>query len=188
MQKQYDSYGTIKELVFNIIHQTKGFVDYETITAEVKKHFPKSKWKKTHWAWYKTQIKNGRFRDLFSAEMRANLALGKRNGQAKDNKIKRVGDAILRHIRFVIGEVAGNDVNLRFKLNRWIFARLQQEEIKAKRPVKQKLWDSGMKSCQSCDKEFKNLKGVEIHRNDSTIGYSVENCILLCRPCHQKPA
>ncbi|GAH31372.1 unnamed protein product, partial [marine sediment metagenome] len=107
MQKQNDPYETIKELVFDIIRRTKGFTDYETVTAEVRKYFPQSKWKKTHWAWYKTQIRNGRFRDLFSEEVRANLALGKKKQQAKDNEIKRIGDAILNHIRFVIGEVAG---------------------------------------------------------------------------------
>jgi len=187
MQKQNDSYQYIKDLVFDIIHRSKGFVDYETVTAEVKKYFPQSKWKKTHWAWYKTHIKNGRYRDLFSEEERANLGLGKQKKQAGDNEVKRIGDAILKHVRFVIGEVAGDDINLRFKLNRWVFARLQQEEVKAKRPIKQKLWDLGMKSCQSCGKEFKTLKGVEIHRKDSTMVYSVENCILLCRTCHQKP-
>jgi len=51
MQKQNDSYQYIKDLVFDIIHRSKGFVDYETVTAEVKKYFPQSKWKKTHWAW-----------------------------------------------------------------------------------------------------------------------------------------
>jgi hypothetical protein len=186
MQKQNNAYGTIKDLVFDTIHRTKGFMDYDTITAKVKKHFPKSKWNKTHWSWYRTQIKNGQFKNKFSEEERTNLSLGKKNGQPKDNKVKRVGDAILRHIRFMIGEVAGDDISLRFKLNRWIFARLQQEEIKAKRPVKQKLWDSGMTSCRLCGKKFNTLKDVEIHRNDSARGYSVENCILLCRPCHQK--
>jgi 5-methylcytosine-specific restriction endonuclease McrA len=53
-------------------------------------------------------------------------------------------------------------------------------------PVKQSLWDSGMKTCQGCGKEFQNLKGIEIHRKDSSLEYSTENCELLCRPCHQR--
>lgn len=199
MQKQNDSYRYIKDLVFDIIHRSKGFVDYETVTAEVKKYFPQSKWKKTHWAWYRSHIKHGRFRDEFSDEERANLEqYNKRGGWKKsnqikgkrlrkENKVKRIGDAILKHVRFVIGEFAGDDVDLRFKLNRWVFARLQGDENKAKGPVKKKLWNKMKnKKCPSCHKKFKTIKGVEIHRKDQTRGYSVENCILLCRTCHQK--
>jgi hypothetical protein len=41
MQKQNDSYQYIKDLVFDIIHRTKGFVAYENVTAEVKNIFLK---------------------------------------------------------------------------------------------------------------------------------------------------
>jgi hypothetical protein len=63
-----------------------------------------------------------------------------------------------------------------------------QAEIRAKRPIKKQLWNSGMKSCQTsgCGKEFKTLKNVEIHRRNNSKGYSVENCILVCRECHEK--
>jgi len=101
MQKQNDSYYHIKDLVFDIIHRSKRFVDYETVTAEVKKYFPQSKWKKTHWAWYRSQIKHGRFRDEFSDEERANLGLGKQKRPAGDNEVKRIGDAILRLQRYL---------------------------------------------------------------------------------------
>jgi len=194
------SYKFIIDLVFDIIHQTKGLADYEIVTTEVKKRFPKSKWQKSHWAWYRTQIKTGRFKHLFSEEERTNLAksakqrkegrkaklnLGKAEPVEEENDIKRIGDALLNHVRFIIKETAKDDADLRFKLNRWVYARLMQGEIREKRPIKQKLWDTGMKSCQSCGRKFKTLKGVEIHRIDSKIGYSVENCDLLCRPCHQ---
>lgn len=129
MQKGNDSYRTIKALVFAIVRRTKGLVDYETVTAEVKKHFPQSKWQKTHWSWYRTQIKNGRFRHLFSKETRANLALGKKNKQAKSNEVKRIGNAILNHVRFVIGVAAKDNPDLRFRLNRWVYSRLLQEDV-----------------------------------------------------------
>lgn len=32
---------------------------FEKLTALVKKHFPNSKWKKTHYSWYKSKIKSG---------------------------------------------------------------------------------------------------------------------------------
>jgi 5-methylcytosine-specific restriction endonuclease McrA len=106
--------------------------------------------------------------------------------ETKKDKIKRVGDEILNHARFVIGVAAGNDAQMRFKLNRWVYARLQQEEIREKRPIKQALWDSGIRVCQRCRRKFESIKGVEIHRKDNRKIYSVENCQLLCRECHQK--
>ena len=186
---------TIKELVFDIIHQTKGSVDYETIAEYVRKYFPKSKWKPSHWAWYCSQIKNGKFKSQFSKEEKKNLNIGvpvkpiklnlSKATPKEENHVKRIGDAILNHVRFMINETAKEDTDLRFKLNRWVYTRLQQEEIRKKRPIKQKLWDSGIHSCQSCGKEFKTIKGVEIHRKDLSTGYSVTNCELLCRSCHQ---
>ncbi len=44
------AYRTIKGLVFDYVRKHEGAVDYDPLTAEVKKHFPESKWKKTHWA------------------------------------------------------------------------------------------------------------------------------------------
>jgi len=210
MEVPQSAYRTIKALVFDFIHRTKGRVDYDALTAEVKKHFPWSKWNKTHLAWYRTQVTRGRFKKLFSDEERANLLSGKgvspfpdvklpppqhgksvsptlaRGPVPKDPEVKRIGDEILNHVRFVISEASKEDPNLRFKLNRWIYARLMQEEINFKRPIKQKLWDLGMRSCQACGQKFKSLKAVEIHRKDRSLTYSFENCELLCRECHQE--
>jgi hypothetical protein len=38
------AYRTIKDVVFDIIRQTKGSADYETVTKVVLEHFPKSAW------------------------------------------------------------------------------------------------------------------------------------------------
>jgi len=180
------SYKTIKELVFDIIHQTKDTVDYKTITKYVRKYFPESKWKPSHWSWYRSQIKNGKFKSQFSKEEKKNLNIKLQKATPKEeNNVKRIGDAILNHVRFVINETAKENADLKFKLNRWVCARLQQDEIREKKPIKQKLWDSGIYSCQSCGKEFETIKGVEIHRKDPSTGYSVENCELLCCRCHQ---
>jgi 5-methylcytosine-specific restriction endonuclease McrA len=61
-----------------------------------------------------------------------------------------------------------------------------QYEIQLKKPIKKALWDSGIRACQNCGKGFSSIKGVEIHRKDGNLGYSKENCELLCRPCHQQ--
>ena len=199
------SYRSIKELVFDIIRQTKGLADYETVTKAVKKYFPKSKWKESHWGYYRSQIVSeiGRYKDEFPKQIKANLQQSVRSSrgrprkkeklvlkkrkrrETKEERVKRTGDAILEHLRLVIDMAAGNDAGMRFKLNRWVYARLMQEEIREKRPVKQTLWDSGMTSCQKCGKKFTSIKGVEIHRKDSDKVYSVGNCELLCRACHQ---
>ena len=200
------SYRTIKGLVLDHVHRVGGKVSYESLTDEVLKHFPESKWKKTHWAWYRYQILRGRFRNMFSEDERQTLAAGRsivakavepasfpdtsappyRGPQPKDPEIKRIGDAILNHTRWVISLAVGDDMNKRFKLNRWVFSRLLQEEIRIKRPIKKRLWESGMTSCQACHQPFKSLKGVEIHRRNQDLAYSVENCELLCRECHQE--
>jgi hypothetical protein len=74
-QRHNRMYRSIKKLVFDLIHRTSGKIDYKTVTEEVKKHFPKSKWKKTHWSWYRSQITSdcGRYRNSFSSEERRNL-------------------------------------------------------------------------------------------------------------------
>ncbi len=205
MKIKTKDYQTIKDAVFDIIQQTKGLADYETVTKVVKECFPKSAWKESHWAYYRSQITSdiGRYREEFPEKVKVNLRKGmrklkvrprrvsrivlqKKKRETKEDKIKRIGDEILGHARFVIGVAAGNDAQMRFKLNRWVYARLMQDEIREKRPVKQALWGSGIKECQRCGQKFKSIKGVEIHRKDSNKTYSVENCQLLCRECHQK--
>jgi len=171
-------YRTIKELVLDI-NNRMGLSDYEATTREVKKHFPDSKWSKSHFAWYRSQIRTGRITNTQEPPAKA---------LNSDPDVKRIGDQILNHINFVLDISAKNDSDLRFKINRWVYSRLLQVEVRAKRPIKKQLWNGGMRSCQAlgCGKEFSTLKNVEIHRKDNTRGYSVENCILVCRECHEK--
>jgi hypothetical protein len=199
-------YRFIKDLVFDYVHWTGGQVDYDALTAEVKRHFPASRWQKSQWAWYRCQMTGGRFVNLFSDDEKRKLGAKVqrpappsshsartsqgsgavvRGPRAKDDKVKSLGDAILSHVRFVMGLAAGSDEVLHFKINRWVFARLLQDEIRVKRPIKNSLWESGMRSCQACGKHFDSLKGVEIHRKETDKGYSADNCVLVCRECHQ---
>jgi len=100
--------------------------------------------------------------------------------------VKKIGDDILAYVRSAIHEAAKDDVDFEFKLNRWVFSRLQIDSRKQSRPIKKKLWDSGMQSCQACGEKFDSIKGVHIHRKDDSLGYSFENCELMHRRCHQK--
>ena len=203
-------YRTIKSLVFDFVRRCRGKVDYDALSSQVRKHFPRSKWKRTHWSWYRYQMVRGRFRGMLSEEVKRELsggrpppdspgvpiqaepagpALQRRRGpEPRDAEIKRLGDAILAHVRFVISLGADSDDDKRFKLNRWVFSRLLQDEIRVKRPIKQRLWDDGMTTCQACGQAFDSLRGVELHRKDPSRGYSCENCELLCRECHQELA
>ena len=172
-------YKSIKELVIDI-HNRNGLSDCAAVTKEVKERFPDSKFDKSHCDWYKSQIKTGKIKTHKQIKQF-------KNGQI-DPKVKKIGDEILNHINFVMDISSGDDANLRFKLNRWVYSRLLQSEIKAKRPIKKKLWESGMNTCQApkCNKIFKSLKNVEIHRKNQQKIYSIENCILVCRECHEK--
>ena len=200
------AHRTIKSLVLAHVHRAAGNVDYDALTAEVRQAFPDSAWKKTHWAWYKHQILNGRFRAMFTDAERTALRDGSpaatkavtadllpptsvsktRGPAAKDPEIKKLGDEVLRQVRFILDVAANDDEAKRFRLNRWVFSRLQLDEVRVKRPIKKKLWDQGMRHCQACKEPFGSLKGVEIHRRDASKGYSLENCELLCRECHQE--
>ncbi len=52
-------YQTIKELVIETCMSEGLFPSYEKLTSLILKNFPNSKWKKTHYAWYKSKIKRG---------------------------------------------------------------------------------------------------------------------------------
>ena len=65
-----------------------------------------------------------------------------RRGRAPgDPEVKRRGDWILKAVRSAVSERAGDDADLGLELNRWVFGRLQQDEIRTKRPIKKALWD-----------------------------------------------
>ena len=54
-------YKTIKELVIETCKEEgEEFPSYDTLTELVKRHFPTSKWQKTHYAWYKSKITTGK--------------------------------------------------------------------------------------------------------------------------------
>ncbi len=54
-----NEYSTIKELVIETCISEGRFPSYEKLTSLVMQHFPTSKWKKTHYSWYKSKIKRG---------------------------------------------------------------------------------------------------------------------------------
>jgi len=53
-------YSTIKELVIDVYNSKGAMPNEAMLTALVREHFPNSKWQKSHYTWYKSQIKTGR--------------------------------------------------------------------------------------------------------------------------------
>ncbi len=95
---QNKKYKSIKSLVFELIHQANGCIDYKIITEKVKKYFPKSKWKKTHWAWYRSQIIRGRYKDLFSSKERLSLKSNKKEPNQETAPKGLVAERMVRNL------------------------------------------------------------------------------------------
>jgi len=68
-------YRFIKDLVLDLVRKSSGRIGYDEVTAEVRKQFPQSAWKETHWAWYKSQIVTGKYSGEFTDEVKSNLRL-----------------------------------------------------------------------------------------------------------------
>lgn len=182
-------YRTIKALVLDYVHRKKGVVDEDRLAKAVLRAFPASKWKRTHWAWYRSQMLNGRFTDQFTAEERRNLKKDLQGGPTpRDLRVKKVGDRILSNTRAAIRRAAGAGRDFGFKINRWIYSRLQQDELRdqKKKGIRKQLWTSGPRRCHVCDKRFPSLTGVQLHRKNAKKGYSIQNCQLLCSSCHRQ--
>ena len=92
---------------------------------------------------------------------------------------------ILKYVRKAIRDYAGGDQDKWFLANRYVYARLQQDEGKTKRKVKNELWKSNP-VCYYCKEKLKSKRGVHLHRLDSNRGYSLDNCVLMHGKCHTK--
>ena len=64
---------TIKHVVFAYVHKNLGVINYNELTKKVLTHFPNSKWKYSHWSYYRYHLLKGRFSDEISEEERENL-------------------------------------------------------------------------------------------------------------------
>lgn len=58
-ENSVSEYRSIKDLVIETCISEGAFPSYEKLTSLVLKHFPTSRWQKTHYAWYKSKIKRG---------------------------------------------------------------------------------------------------------------------------------
>ncbi len=92
---------------------------------------------------------------------------------------------ILESTRAGIKQCSGGDPDKWFYANRYVFARLQLDERKTKTGIKRQLIDS-QHSCAYCGKPIDSKLGLHLHRIDESRGYSLENCALMHRDCHER--
>lgn len=64
---------SITSIVFRHVHETRGIVDYDALTADVMKFKPESKWDVSHWNYFKSNLIRGRYEDEINDEERDNL-------------------------------------------------------------------------------------------------------------------
>jgi TIR domain/Sulfatase-modifying factor enzyme 1 len=90
---------SIKELVIDAYNSEGAMPSYDKLTALVREYFPNSKWQKTHYVWYKSQIKTGRLSiandtkqsenttsDIFISYKREEQAIARKLANALDSE------------------------------------------------------------------------------------------------------
>ena len=97
---------------------------------------------------------------------------------------QKKGAQVLSQTRELIKQASCNEDEY-FKINRYVYARLQQldEGREKKKKIKTQLFNKNPR-CHFCSKEFAGIKGVELHRIDSEKGYNETNCVLSHKECH----
>ncbi|MBL7646585.1 MAG: hypothetical protein JNK74_10390 [Candidatus Hydrogenedentes bacterium] len=75
-QKALKTFSSIKALVLDFVQRNEGKVNYAELTKEVLHHFPDSKWKPTHWSYWRYQILHSALAGQFTREALANLKVG----------------------------------------------------------------------------------------------------------------
>lgn len=63
-----NNYRTIKDLVFDLYRKEGSFPSYQKLTSLIREQFPSSKWKETHYNWYKSQIRTGKMKVPFTED------------------------------------------------------------------------------------------------------------------------
>ncbi len=70
--KKEQTYATISNLVLSTFKKDAK-INKEDLEEKVKKHFPESKWKNTHYYWYRQHIKDGRYTTQFNEKQLKNI-------------------------------------------------------------------------------------------------------------------
>jgi len=104
------SYQSIKDLVIDTYMSEGELPSYEKLTSLVKANFPNSKWQKSHYSWYKSQIKTGK---IEVSGVERNVSDEKENSDIESN----------------IEESIEASVSLERDLHNWLTTRLSEIEL-----------------------------------------------------------
>lgn len=102
-------YQSIKDLVIDTYMSEGELPSYEKLTSLVKANFPNSKWQKSHYSWYKSQIKTGK---IGVSGVERNVSDEKENSDIESN----------------IEESIEASVSLERDLHNWLTTRLSEIE------------------------------------------------------------
>jgi len=103
------SYRSIRELVIDKYVSEGEFPTYERLTSLIKANFPNSRWKKSHYSWYKSQIRTGKIK---IPGVDGNVSDEKENSDIESN----------------IEESIEASVSLERDLHNWLTTRLSEIE------------------------------------------------------------
>jgi endonuclease len=104
------NYRTIRELVIETYISEGEFPSYERLTSLIKANFPNSKWKESHYNWYKSQIRTGKIK---VSGVEGNISDEKENSDIESN----------------IEESIEASVSLERDLHNWLTTRLSEIEL-----------------------------------------------------------
>jgi len=93
------------------------------------------------------------------------------------------GEKILSYVKDYLQRKT-NSYDEEFHVNRFIFSRLKKIENERKKKIKSKLYEKDA-GCHYCKKDFAPKEDIEAHRLNDNRGYHEDNCVLVCRACHQ---
>ncbi len=102
-------YQSIRELVIDTYMSEGELPSYEKLTSLVKANFPNSKWQKSHYSWYKSQIKTGKIK---VSGVKGNISDEKENSDIESD----------------IEESIEASVSLERDLHNWLTTRLSEIE------------------------------------------------------------
>ncbi|MBI5344319.1 MAG: HNH endonuclease [Deltaproteobacteria bacterium] len=93
------------------------------------------------------------------------------------------GSEILEQVKKLI-EKSTTDKDEHFYINRYVHARLHEDEKREKKTIKARIFND-KPQCYFCGETFASIKGVNLHRKDDSRRYEEGNCVLACEKCHK---
>lgn len=157
----------------------------------VRQNFPTSKWKMSHYAYYKSKIKTGRIAvPGISPDSTNEDAMPEPRQLARTvtNEQRDVARKILDDIEGELERCSNGDPSIAFRMRRYIHARLQLKNrgsTEERRKLRAALLERQGGHCAICHEPIQPSARTDLHRTGSA-GYTEANTILAHSECHAK--